>query len=161
MGREQFSLGWLLGLGDGLMGEGADEMVEFYGTGFWTFCPIEVMLLYAQGEVKSPTVLGAFALRGWHRKTLFLGLSFLNLYRIPKVKIYPYKEEKASPLPSLYPFEVRWPGEFQNKFTPVAFTAPKYVPAWHWRKCHPPGNCSQDYLSAPGGPIYGSPVRGR
>ncbi len=161
MGREQFSIGWLLGLGDGLIGEGADELVEFYGTAFWTYCPIEVMLLYAQGEVKSLTVFDTFALIRWHRKTPFLGPTFLNLYRLPKVKIYPYRTEKASPLPWLYPFEVRWPGEFQNKFPPVAFSAPKYVSSWPWRKGHPPGNCSQDYLSAPTGPIYGSPVRGR
>ncbi len=65
LGREQISIGWLLELGDGLIGEGADELVEFYGTAFWTFCPIEVMLLYAQGEVKSLTVLGTLALIGW------------------------------------------------------------------------------------------------
>ncbi|MCH7570908.1 MAG: hypothetical protein IH919_10140 [Deltaproteobacteria bacterium] len=87
LGREQFAIGWLLRLGDGLIGEGADELVELYGTAFWTFCPIDVMLLYAQGEVKSLTVLGTFALLGWLLKNPFLGLIFLNLYRIPKVKI--------------------------------------------------------------------------
>ncbi len=142
LGREQFSIGWLLGLGDGLIGEEADELVEFYGTAFWTFCTIEVMLLYAQGEAKSFTALGTLALIGWHRKTPFLEFTFLNPYRIPKIEIYPYKREKASPLPWLYPIEVRWPGEFQNKFTPVAFSAPRYVPSRPWRKGHPPGNCS-------------------
>jgi len=100
VGCEQFSIGWLLGLGDGLIGAGADELVEIYGNAFWTFCLLEVMVLYAHGEVKSLTVRGKFALIGWHRKTPFLGLTFLNPYRIPKVKIYPYKGVKASP-PSL------------------------------------------------------------